>query len=450
MRRAARLALAVVAALLPLGTVGKVDGLSLVFAGLVSILGLTATFFSAGILADDWTKGYALWSRKPVYFILMGAFWSSMLLVALASNFALLWLGISLTTLTTAFLVGYGGEAAALEAAWKYLVLCSVGIALALLGIVVLGHVAIAAGVPVDRALSWAAIAGHAPASPPALARLAIGLMLIGFATKAGLAPIHAWLPDAHSRAPAPISALLSGVLVSCALYAIMRSLGVAGALRVGPFAQEMLIWLGVASTIVAGALMLAQNDLKRLLAYSTIEHAGIVALALGFGGPLGFFAALFHLINHAFAKSGAFFASGIVQRQRDTTSLGKLHGLWESGPSGRLLLAALIAISGMPPFGLFLSELLVVAAGVTAHRWVPLGLGLFGMILAFSALSRAAVMIESGRAHSLLPSIARPAGRLATFATGAVLAGSLGLSVIPWTQLAATLQAVALTMGPP
>jgi hydrogenase-4 component F len=477
-RRAARLVLAVVAALLPLGAIGSVDGLSLVFTGLVSILGLMATFFSAGILADDWTKGDALWSRKPVFFILLGAFWSSMLLVVLAGNFALLWLGISLTTLTTAFLVGYSGEAVALEAAWKYLVLCSVGIALALLGIVVLAHVAIASGVRVDRALSWVSIAAHAPSPPPALARLAVGLMVIGFATKAGLVPMHAWLPDAHSKAPAPISALLSGVLVSCALYAIMRTVGVAEMLGVGSFAQGMLISLGVASTIVAGALMLAQRDLKRLLAYSTIEHAGIVALALGFGGPLGFFAALFHLINHAFAKSGAFFAAGLVQRQRNTTSLGELQGLWESGASGRLLLAAVVAISGMPPFGLFLSELLVVAAGMVAHRWVPLGLGLFGMILAFSALSRAAIGIESGRAKPIrraaadqrtttevqqppLPSGARliprareklehPAWRLSSLATTTVLVGSLFLAAIPWTQLAAPLQAVAQAMGAP
>jgi hydrogenase-4 component F len=289
---------------------------------------------------------------------------------------------------------------------------------------------------------------------------------------------MHAWLPDAHSKAPAPISGLLSGVLVSCALYAVMRTVGVATALGAGSFAQEMLIWLGISSTVVAGALMLAQRDLKRLLAYSTIEHAGIVALALGFGGPLGFFAALFHVINHAFAKSAAFFAAGMVQRQHHTTTLGELQGLWESGASGRLLLAALIAISGMPPFGLFLSELLVVAAGVVAHRWVPLGLGLLGMILAFSAISRVAIAIESGRAKPTLrpgaeqsdatdvrrplrTSDARrirlsrkefehPAWRLSTLAAGVVLMGSLVLAVAPWTPLAQKLQAAAQSMGAP
>ncbi len=452
-RRVARLVLAAVAALLPLTLIGSIDGLSLIFAGLVSVLGLMATFFSAGILADDWTKGYALWSRKPVYFILLGAFWSSMLLVVLAGNFGVLWLGISLTTLTTALLVGYSGEAAALEAAWKYLVLCSVGIALALLGIVLLARVTIAAGIPVDHALSWSSIAGLGPSHFPALARLAMGLIVIGFATKAGLAPMHAWLPDAHSRAPAPISGLLSGVLVSCALYAIMRAVEVSGPLGAGPFVHATLTWLGVASTVVAGALMLAQRDLKRLLAYSTVEHAGIVALALGFGGRLGYFAALFHVVNHAFAKSGAFFAAGMVQRQRGTTSLGELRGLWKGGPAGRLLLAAIIAISGMPPFGLFLSELLVVAAGVVARSWVPLGLGIVGMILSFSALARAAIAIESGRAKPdsrANSELRRPAWRLPALAAAAVLLGSLALTATPWTGLGAALQATAQTIAGP
>ncbi|MHB8230904.1 MAG: proton-conducting transporter transmembrane domain-containing protein, partial [Vulcanimicrobiaceae bacterium] len=309
-RQAVRIALAVAAALLPVTLAGSVDALSLLFAALVSILGLLATVFSAGAESLDWGSGEAVWSRKPVYFVLLGAFWSAMLVVVLADNFALLWLGISATTLATAFLVGFSGEAAALEAAWKYLVLCSVGIALALLGIVVLGHVTMAAGLSPLQALSWTSIAAHAPATALPLARLATALMAIGFATKAGLVPMHAWLPDAHSKAPAPISGLLSGVLVSCALYAIMRTLSVAAVLGAGPVIHTLLLVLGSLSTVVAGTLMLSQRDLKRLLAYSTVEHAGIVALALGFGGPIGLFAALFHIVAHAFAKSAAFFAA--------------------------------------------------------------------------------------------------------------------------------------------
>ncbi len=439
-RRLARVALATLAAVLPALLIGAVDGLSLLFAALVSCLGLLATLFSTGIFTEDFENGVVGWSRKPVYFALLGAFWSAMLVVVLADNFALLWLGISATTLTTAFLVGFSGEAAALEAAWKYLVLCSVGIAFALLGLIVLAHVSASTGLAPAQALSWTAIAAHGPASASQLARLATALMLVGFGTKAGLVPMHAWLPDAHSKAPAPISGLLSGVLVSCALYALMRTVGVASALGVAPFLQSLLMWFGALSILVAGSLMLTQRDLKRLLAYSTVEHAGIVALALGFGGPLGWFAALFHVLSHAFAKSAAFFAAG-------------MQG---SGISGRFLLGALTALSGMPPFGLFISELLLVFVGVAAHQWVPLGLALVGIALAFAALSRAAIEIASGRRARVEkrrdPSVARQVGplrsRLMTGAAACALAIPLALVVVPWTGLGASLQAIASVIG--
>jgi hydrogenase-4 component F len=460
-RRLVRVVLAATAAALPLTLAGSIDGLSCTFTVIVSVLGLLATVFSTGTFAPDWGIGRAIWSRKSVYFVLLGAFWSAMLLVVLADNFAALWLGISATTLATAFLVGFSGEAAALEAAWKYLVLCSVGIGFALLGIVALAHVAIAGGIDPRLALSWTAIAGHTVLTTPSLAQLATVLMLIGFATKAGLVPMHAWLPDAHSKAPAPISALLSGVLVSCALYAIMRTLEVGAALGVSPLLHQILLWLGATSVIVAGALMLAQRDLKRMLAYSTVEHAGIVALALGFGGSLGFLAALLHVVGHAFAKSAAFFAAGMVQRDFSTTTLGKLRGLWLRGGSGRLLLAAFVAISGMPPFGLFVSELLLVFAGIAAHQWVPLGLGLTGIALAFAAVARNAIEIESGAAKApgieSSPALTTPrtfeqriAARLAAVASGTIavaLIGALSIAVVPWTSLGTSLQRIAATL---
>ncbi len=441
-RRFARIVLAFVAALLPVATFGSIDRLSMLFASLVSVLGLLATLFSSAVLADDWTKGYAIWSRKPVYFVMLGAFWSSMLLVVLASNFALLWLGVALTTLATAFLVGYSGEAAALEAAWKYLVLCSVGIAFALLGLIVLAHVAIAEGIGPVGALSWGAIAAHGSANASTLARVAVALMIVGFATKAGLVPLHAWLPDAHSKAPAPISALLSGVLVSCALYALARTLTIAAVLGVGSFADQLLLWMGALSIAVAGALMLVQRDLKRLLAYSTIEHAGIVALALGFGTTLGWFAALFHLTVHAFAKSSAFFSAGMVQRDRGSTEIARLHGLWNDGSPGRLLLAALAALAGMPPFGLFVTELLVVFAGIAAGRWIPLSLALVGLLLAFAALARATIDIEGGAEASissqerLVVSFTRLHRRAAVATVAIALTCCLALGIVPWTGL--------------
>jgi hydrogenase-4 component F len=446
-RRRARVIFAGIAALMPLSLVGNVDGLSFTFAVVVSALSFLATVFSTRTFSSDWGGEGAIWSRKWVYFVLLGAFWSAMLLVVLTNNFATLWLGISATTLATAFLVGFSGEASALEAAWKYLMLCSVGIGFALLGIVALAHVAIAAGIDPRFATSWTAIAAHAPSDPPGLARLATVLMLVGFATKAGLVPMHTWLPDAHSKAPAPISALLSGVLVSCALYAIMRTLEVGSALGVSSLLHALLLWLGAASIIVAGGLMLAQRDLKRLLAYSTVEHAGIVALALGLGGPLGALAALLHVVGHAFAKSAAFFAAGMIQRDCETTTLGRLRGLWQLGSPGRLLLAALIALAGMPPFGLFVSELLVVFAGIAAHQWLPLGIGLVGIALAFTAISRNAIEIESGMPGANEARLATRRSFVAIGAMAAALVAALSIGVVPWTALGGSLQKTAATI---
>ena len=446
-RQFARVTSAGLAALLTLAMAAHVDALSLLFALLVSTLAFLATTFSAGSFTRDWGTTEAVWSRKPIYFLLLATFWSAMLLVVLADNFALVWLGITATTLATTFLVGFSGEAAALEAAWKYLVLCSVGIALALLGIVALAHVSISLGLPPAQALAWTSIIAHAPPSAPPLARLAMGLMLIGFATKAGLVPMHAWLPDAHSKAPPPISALLSGVLVSCALYAIMRTAAVAAALGAGPTIQTMLLALGALSTVIAGMMMLNQSDLKRLLAYSTLEHAGIVALALGFGGPLGRFAALVHVVGHAFAKSSAFLAAGLVQSERRTVALGALHHLWSTGAGGRLLLGAVTALCAMPPFGLFVSELLLVAAGIASRQWIPLAAGLIGITLAFLALVRATIEVEGGKAPA---GADRPpsSSRLSVAAAGVALAGALLTIVVPWTELGTLLNSTTAMLA--
>lgn len=441
-RRWTRIGLAALAALAPLALVGRADALSLGFATLVDAIAFLATAFSAG--GATWNRRVgdlvgdpretAPWTRVSVYYALLGAFWSAMLMMVLATTFTVLWLGLSATTLATAFLVGFAGGSSALEAAWKYLVLCSVGIAFALLGLLVLAHVAFAAGVPPAQALDWNTLVARAPRDAPPLARLAVALMTLGFATKAGLVPMHAWLPDAHAKAPAPISALLSGVLVSCAFYALLRTLTVADAFGAAPLAHGLLLALGALSTLVAGALMLAQTDLKRLLAYSTIEHAGVVALALGFGGRLGMLAALVHLVAHAFAKSAAFFSTGLIQRERGTTTIAGLHALWCTRGPGRMLLGALSALAGLPPFGLFVGELLVVVAGVLSRQWLPLAAGVVGIAFGFAALARAAIAMESG--HEGTAATRVTGFRRTPAAAGAAalaLVGACAIAVMPW-----------------
>jgi hydrogenase-4 component F len=352
-----------------------------------------------------------------------------MLVAATSTTFIGLWIGISATTLATTFLVGFSGGHAALEAAWKYLIICSFGIGLALIGILLLGRAGMDAHVAPAAALGWNVLAANGTRLPPALTRLALALMLLGFGTKAGLVPMHAWLPDAHSKAPAPISALLSGLLVSCALYAIVRVQLVAGATG-SAFFDGMLLVLGCASVLVGGTLMLAQHDVKRLLSYSTIEHAGLIAIALGLGTPLASFAALYHIVNHAFGKAFAFLAVGIVQHERGTTTIGKLTGLWNDS-AGRLFLAALIGLMGFPPFGIFCSELLIVVAAAAAHQWAALACALTGAMLGFTALARLAVETESG--HAALPASAPRLSRRAFVAAACAGAVALGLIAAPF-----------------
>ncbi|HTJ25364.1 MAG TPA: proton-conducting transporter membrane subunit [Candidatus Limnocylindria bacterium] len=433
-RRALRIVLAALAALAPTLAAPHLDTLARIFVTIVSILGFLATLSSLDLVAAD-ENGGPFWSRISVYFVLLGAFWSAMLLVVVAQSFAMVWFGISATTLATAFLVGYAGDDAAIEAAWKYLVLCSLGIAVALAGVVLLAKAAIDAGIPPGHALAWETLA-TLRAHPSPLVHLATALMAVGFATKAGIAPLHAWLPDAHAKAPAPISALLSGVLVSCALYAVMRTVQAAQPWGDAAFLHALLTWLGAFSVLVAGVLMLVQRDLKRLLAYSTVEHAGIVVFALGVGGTLGVSAALLHVVAHAFSKSGAFFAAGLVLRER-----GKSAALWSADRAGRMLLLAFAALGGLPPFGLFCSELLVAGAALAAGAWRPLLVAGIGVAFAFAALAYAALQVDAGRErHALERRADAGETRLAALAAGAALTLATFAIVLPWTPLGATL----------
>lgn len=427
-RRPVRIALGLGAVALAAFTLPGLDRLSAVFVVLISLLSFLALLFSTSIfpkveLAD------ARWASRPSYFILLGAFWSSMLVVVTANNFVGIWVGISATTLATTFLVGFSGGKTAIEAAWKYLILCSFGIGIALIGMLLLGRAGMQAGIPPDLALSWNQLYAHAPQLQPPLARVALLLMLVGFATKAGLVPMHSWLPDAHSKAPAPISALLSGLLVSCSLYAIMRVQTVASGDGVAALFNNALLVFGGLSMLVATLLMLTQRDVKRLFSYSTVEHSGLVAIALSLSTPLGAFAALFHVVNHALAKSSAFLAVGVVQYTHGSTNVGDLRGLWNEG-RGKLFLATLIALAGFPPFGLFLSELLVVLAAAAAHAWMALGVVLVALTIGLAAIARLAIESESGSSSDTR---VQKVPWLAITATGCAAAAALFSVALPF-----------------
>jgi hydrogenase-4 component F len=304
-----------------------------------------------------------------------------------ANNIGLMWVAIELATLTTVLMVGIYRTHEALEAAWKYFILGSVGIALALFGTIL---VYLAAQPVVGEGMNgmvWTVLIEHVAAFDPALLNMAFVFLLLGYGTKVGLAPLHAWLPDAHAEGPTPISAVLSGLLLNVALYAVLRFkmllAGNAGAIAPGP----LLVTMGLTSLIFAGFMLYRRQDVKRLFAYSSIEHMGIIAFAFGMGGPLANFAGLLHMVMHSLTKSAIFFAVGHIAQVKGTQKIADIGGLTVTHPwLGWGLVLGVVAIVGMPPLGIFMSEFLIVSSTFAREPWLALPLVL-GLLIALGAL---------------------------------------------------------------
>ncbi len=344
------------------------DALSALSAVMTAFIAVVAALYSIGYLRVDMREqepwhGAGL-TRVRRYYGLLNLFVLSMLAVPLANSLGVIWIAIEATTLSSVFLVAFYGSAEALEAAWKYVIIGSVGIALALFGTVLTYYAGIhALGQSFD--LNWSALAPVAGRLNPDVMRLAFLFVIVGYGTKTGLAPMHTWLPDAHSEAPSPISALLSGVLLSAALYAILRFFALATPSLGRAYPATLLLGFGLLSLLVAALLMLRQRDYKRLLAYSSIEHMGLIATGVAFGGALGVYGALYQLVNHAVTKTLLFFASGQLLLKYETKQIAQVSGVLRVMPvTGPLLLIAGLAITGAPPFGIFASEFTILGAG--------------------------------------------------------------------------------------
>jgi hydrogenase-4 component F len=347
-----------------LGGIFYVDALSIILLDIVLLVGFMASVFSIQYMEEEIKQGKLAAGRLKIYYILMYSFICTMILALTVKNMGIMWFAIEATTLASVFLVGLNNDKHALEAAWKYIIICSVGIAIALLGIILL-HLSSIGVLKSSQFLDWTALYSSAGSLKSATCRLAFIFILIGFGTKAGLAPMHTWLPDAHSQAPSPISALLSGVLLNSALYGIIRTVAVVNRnLGSSVFTGRILIAIGILSIVTAAIFILTQKDYKRLLAYSSIEHMGIITVAIGIFTPLSVFAALFHMINHSLTKSMLFLSSGSVLQKYDTKQILKIKGIVKLLPvTGTVFLLGLIAIAGTPPFSVFSSELAVMAA---------------------------------------------------------------------------------------
>lgn len=341
-----------------------VDSLSIIILDIIVLIYFLTSIYSIGYLKNEVQSGEMKSDRLGLYYTLMYLFIFAMVLALTVNNIGILWVAIEATTLASAFLVGFHNNHNSLEAAWKYIIICSVGIAITLVGIIFL-HLSSVDVIHGGDALKWNVLLSEAKNLDGPVLRFGFIFIVIGFGTKAGLAPMHTWLPDAHSQAPSPISALLSGVLLNSAMYAIIRCLTIVNTNSgSNQFAGRIMIGFGLLSVITAAIFILSQKDYKRLLAYSSIEHMGIIALAIGLFTPLSIFAGLLHMMNHSLTKSMLFLATGNILQKYNAREISKISGLLKVLPvTGTIFLLGLLAISGTPPFSIFASEVNVFVA---------------------------------------------------------------------------------------
>lgn len=374
----------------------RVDALSALLALCIAFVALLASVLTEHHDDDDLSQT----RRLRIY---MNAFAFTMLTAVVIQNVALMWVAIEATTIASALAIPLNRTQGSVEASWKYLLVCSVGIALAFTGTILAYFDFVMTAGDVSGALDWPVLRAAAPSLHPELLQLAFAFILVGYGTKAGLAPMHTWLPDAHSEAPSPISAMMSGVLLAVAMYAIARWKAVIDASVDPAFTNGLLIGFGLLSMAIGTFSLVMQRHYKRMLAYSSVEHIGLVTIGLALG-PLGAFAAWLHVVNHAVAKSASFLLAGRILRRYATTETAAVTGLLRVMPwTGALFAAAVLALVGLPPFGLFVSEFLLVQAAVVDGRlWLAAVVLLFLLTAFVSLLSQLNGMLY-GRAPAAI-----------------------------------------------
>jgi hydrogenase-4 component F len=364
-----------------------IDDLNIVFIVLNTFVGFTAAYFSASYISHELEVGRLRPNNIRFYHAMYQVMMFGMNLAFVANNIGLMWVAVELATLTTVMMVGIYRTHQALEAAWKYFLLGSVGIGFALFGTILVYLAARPLIGEGQDAMVWTLLVGKAAEFDPALLNLAFVFLMLGYGTKVGLTPLHAWLPDAHAEGPTPISAVLSGLLLNVALYAVLRFkiLFAANPGAVGP--GPLMMTMGLISLIFAAFMLYRRRDIKRLFAYSSIEHMGIIVFAFGLGGPLANFAGLLHMVMHSLTKSAIFYAVGHVAQIKGTQKIADIRGLTETHPVlGWGLLLGVLAIAGLPPFGIFMSEFLIVSSAFAVQPVLAI-LVVFGLLVAFGAL---------------------------------------------------------------
>lgn len=395
------------------------DSLSGFFILLISVINAVSALYSIGYIENDIATGAVTLRKAKTYYLLFNAFAFTMLSTVVLDNLGFVWVAIEMTTLASAFLVGFYNTKHSVEAAWKYLIICSVGITLALLGTILFYYTgSVHGGI---SSLNWTEMTAAAYKMNPDILKIAFLFILVGYGTKAGIAPMHTWLPDAHSQALAPVSAMLSGVLLKTALYAIIRFSVIVNTGLGTQYTGNLFVFFGLLSMAVAAGFIIVQNDIKRLLAYSSIEHIGVVLFGLGIGGPFAVFGALFHMFNHAATKSLMFFGAGSIVKRYGTHNMNMIRGVARVMPfTGIMFLLGAFALTGSPPFSIFISEIIVLVSAFTSGHYIAAITFLILVAVVFAGVIHHVSKVVFGKKPEGMPEaagvVSEPAGHKAAF----------------------------------
>jgi hydrogenase-4 component F len=403
----------------------RADALSAWMVLLIAVVSLAASLYAAFYFRADLADAVVTAGRVREFYVLTPLFAAGMLLVVLANNLGVMWIAVEAMALSSVFLVALYNRETSLEAAWKYVMLGSLGLVLALFGTIFTYAAAIGRTGGAMPSFNWSRLMTMAPALDHHLMTLAFVFALVGYGTKAGLAPMHTWLPDAHSEAPSPTSAMLSGISLKIAVYALLRFHILTSACLGSGFSHDLLLGFGLLSMLLAGPFILVQTNLKRMLAYSSLEHVGLICVAVGMNAPLTVFGALLHMGYHALTKPVLFFAAGHVHQHCHTLDFRRIGGgLVRTMPVTALVLGlAAVAVSGLPPFGLFVSELTVLTGGFTSQHALVSVVMLAALIVVFCGVLAKLAGLLLGPDDRGLPR--------ETVSTGRVVAMSLPLGAL-------------------
>lgn len=424
----------------------RADSLTSTMLLVIGAVATLACLASIGYIDAELADGHTSLQGARLYGVLLPLFLGAMALSVMAMSIGVMWVGIEATTVVTAFLVGHRRTRAALEATWKYVIICSFGIALAFLGTVLAYFAGTTTGEPGNHSLDIDVLLSGAARLDPRVTSLAAALLLLGYGAKAGLVPFHTWLADAHSQAPAPVSALMSGVLLSVAFYALLRVKSIIDLTLGEGFMRVGLIVMGLLTLAVAALLLVVQTDFKRMLAYSSMENMGIVAIAAAIGTRLAVAALLLHVLAHGVAKALVFVSSGAIQGAHGSTAIANVRAVLARSPLvGSAFTLGLVVLLGLPPFAMFASEWGVARALAAEHfSWI-LGAMLGFVAIAFTGLVRAGSSMMLGAPEAGEVHFVPPRAIAATLVLGIGLSVALCFSIGPLTHL---LDAAATTLG--